>query len=185
LVEKVSAFFLRWRGGAAFTGRLFGSREELRMMMQESAQALSSEERRMIERVMDLQKIAVRDSMKPLHQTVVIGSNHPVSDALRLCKEKGHTRFPVTESRDGRTTVIGMLNCDQLLYAPEVDPARPVRDFAQPALYVDEDTRLEVALRRMQRSGHLLAIVLGRDRRETGVIALRDILQVIFGEVRL
>jgi CBS domain containing-hemolysin-like protein len=38
-------------------------------------------------------------------------------------------------------------------------------------------------MRRLQRSGERLGIVLGRDRREIGVISLQDILKVIFGEV--
>jgi CBS domain containing-hemolysin-like protein len=37
----------------------------------------------------------------------------------------------------------------------------------------------------MQRSGQRLAIVLGRDQREVGIVSLQDILKVIFGEVRL
>jgi CBS domain containing-hemolysin-like protein len=40
-------------------------------------------------------------------------------------------------------------------------------------------------MRRMQRSGQRLAIVLGRDQRETGLVSLGDILQTIFGEVSL
>ena len=55
----------------------------------------------------------------------------------------------------------------------------------QPAIYVDEDMRIEVALRRMQRSGQRLAIVLGRDGRELGTLDLQDVLEVIFGEVSL
>ena len=38
---------------------------------------------------------------------------------------------------------------------------------------------------RMQKSGQRLAIVLGRDRRELGIISLQDVLKVIFGEVSL
>jgi CBS domain containing-hemolysin-like protein len=45
--------------------------------------------------------------------------------------------------------------------------------------------RLEEALRRMQRSGQRLGIVLGRDQREFGLISLHDILKFIFGEVGL
>jgi CBS domain containing-hemolysin-like protein len=55
----------------------------------------------------------------------------------------------------------------------------------KPALYLEEDMRLEAALKRMQRGGQRLAIVLGRDRKEMGIISLQDILKVIFGEVRL
>ena len=45
--------------------------------------------------------------------------------------------------------------------------------------------RLEEALQRMQRSGHRLAIVLGPDDREVGIISLQDILKMIFGDVSL
>jgi CBS domain containing-hemolysin-like protein len=37
----------------------------------------------------------------------------------------------------------------------------------------------------LQRSGQRLAIVLGRDRREIGILSLQDLLQSIFGEVSL
>ena len=68
LVEWFSGLLLRWRGGKAFTGHLFGNREELRLVMQESAQAFTSEERTMINRVMDLQSLTVRQIMTPLAQ---------------------------------------------------------------------------------------------------------------------
>ncbi|HWI56120.1 MAG TPA: DUF21 domain-containing protein, partial [Bacillota bacterium] len=37
LAESVSSWLLQWQGGKAFTGHLFGNREELRLVMQESA----------------------------------------------------------------------------------------------------------------------------------------------------
>jgi CBS domain containing-hemolysin-like protein len=72
-----------------------------------------------------------------------------------------------------------------LLYQPDVDVSKTAADYVRPALYLDEDLRLEVALRRMQRSGQRLAVVLGRDRREIGIVSLQDILKVVFGEVSL
>ena len=57
---------LRWTGGKAFTGRLFGSREELRFIMQESAPSLTTEEKTMINRVLDLQNLRVRHVIVPL-----------------------------------------------------------------------------------------------------------------------
>src|SRR6185369_11729966 len=48
LVESFSSALLRWRGGQVFTGHLFGNREELRLVMQESAQGFTSEEKAMI-----------------------------------------------------------------------------------------------------------------------------------------
>jgi CBS domain containing-hemolysin-like protein len=185
LVETFSDVLLRWRGGKAFTGHLFGNREELRVVMQESAQAFSSEERTMINRVFDLQTLTVRQVMKPLEQAVAITAQTPVSAALELCREHKHTRLPVWENRDGGQRIIGMLALSTLLYQPALDAAKPVGDYMKPALFLDEDLRLEVALRRLQRSGERLAIVLGRERREIGILSLQDVLKVIFGEVNL
>lgn len=185
VVESFSGLFLRWRGGKTFTGRLFGNREELRLVMQESAQGFTSEERTMINRVLDLQSLTVRQAMKPLAEAVTLAAQTPVSDVLRLCQERKLTRIPVWEQREGRRRIIGLVTCNTLLYEPDLDPAQPVANHVKPALYLEEDLRLEVALRRMQRSGQRLAIVLGRDRRESGLITLQDVLKVIFGEVSL
>jgi putative hemolysin len=185
LVETFSGVLLRWRGGKVFTGHLFGNREELRLVMQDSAQAFTSEERAMINRVLDLQTLTVRQAMKPLDQAVAITAQTPVSVALALCRERRLTRLPVWESRDGGQRIIGLLALNTLLYQPALDMAKPVGDYVKPALFLDEDLRLEVALRRLQRSGQRLAIVLSRERREIGILSLQDVLKVIFGEVSL
>lgn len=184
LVESVSALLLRWRGGQGFTWRLFGNRDEMRLLMQESSHPFSSEEKAMINRVLDFQSLTVRQAMKPLGQAVAIAAEVPVPEVVALCREKGLTRLPVWETREGRRRVAGLLSLNRLLYEPAIDGKRAM-DFITPALFLDEDLRLEVAMHRMQRSGHRLAIVLGRDRRETGILSLQDIVRAIFGEVNL
>jgi putative hemolysin len=185
LVEWVSGLLLRWRGSKAFKGHLFGNREELRLWMQESAQGLTSEERTMINRVLDLQTLTVRQVMVPLAQVVTVPAATPVRQVLALCKERNLSRLPVTELRDKVQRITGLASLKRLLFRSDLDLARPVADYVAPALFVEEDLRLEDALRRLQRGGHRLAIVLGRDRREIGVLSLQDVLKVIFGEVSL
>ena len=185
VVESVSGSLLRWRGGKVFTGHLFGNREELRQVMQESAHALTSEERTMINRVLDLPSLTIRQAVIPLAQTATIPAEAPVSQALELCRERKVTRLPVWETRDGRQRIIGLVSLNTLLFQQDVAPNRPVIDYLKPALYLEEDLRLEVALGRMQRSGQRLGIVLGRDRHEIGVIGLQDVLKIVFGEVSL
>lgn len=183
-VEWASAWLLRWRGGKAFTGHLFGNRQELRRVMQ-AAQNLSSEERTMINRVLDLQTITVGQVMAPLARAVTTTAQTSVEQVLKTCKETGLTRLPVWETREGHPRVIGLIHLTSLIFQPALDTSRRAGQYAKPALYLDEDLRLEVALRRMQRSGQRLAIVLGRDRRESGLLSLEDVLKVIFGEVSL
>ena len=185
LVETFSDVLLRLRGGKAFTGHLFGNREELRLVMQDTAQTLTSEERTMINRVLDLQTLTVRQVMKPLEEAVAMTAQTPVSAALAVCREQGLTRLPVWETRDGQQRIVGLLALDSLLYQAEPDSSKSVGDYVKPALFLDEDLRLEVALRRLQRSGQRLAVVLGRERREIGIVSLQDVLRVIFGEVSL
>jgi CBS domain containing-hemolysin-like protein len=109
----------------------------------------------------------------------------PLRDALALCREHRLSRLPVWGRRDGRPRIIGLLSVNTVLYQPESNTAKPAADFVKPALFLEEDMRLEVALRRMQRSGQRLAIVLGRERNEIGLLTLQDVLGVIFGEVSL
>ena len=185
LVEWCSAILLRWTGGKAFSGHLFGNREELRQVMQESAQVLSSEERTMINRVMDLQSLTVRQITTPLAQAVTVNAQSPVSEVVLLARERKLTRLPVWETREGKQRIIGLLTVNTLLYEAALDTRKAASEYVQPALYLDEDLRLEVALRRMQRGGQRLAVVLGRDGHEAGIVTLEDILKVVFGEVKL
>jgi len=185
LVEGFSSALLQWRGGKAFTGHLFGNREELRLVMQESGQGFSSEERAMINRVLDLQTSTVRQVMKPMEQTITITTKNSVAEALAICRQQKFTRLPVWETRDRAKRIVGLVSCNRLLFESEPDCSKPAGDFVTPALYLAEDLRLEVALQRMQRAGQRLAIVLSRDQRETGIVSLQDILKLVFGEVSL
>jgi CBS domain containing-hemolysin-like protein len=185
LVKAASTALLSWTAGSAFTGRPFGNREEMRAVMQESAQALTSEERAMVNRVLDLQNFTVRQIATPLAQAVAVEAQTPIRDVLALAREKKLSRLPVWETRDGRRRIAGLLALDVLLFRGDIDPGKSASAYMAPALFLDEGMRLEIALRLMQRAGHRLAIALGRDRGETGIVSLEDILKVMFGEVKL
>ena len=184
-IEDVSRLMLRWTGGRAQTGRLFGNREEMLAVMQESAQALTTDERAMVNRVLGLQNLTVRQVATPLTQTITIQSDLPLAGALALARERNLSRLPVCEMRNGRPCIAGLLALGPLLFRSDLDPQKPAATHMRPALFLGEDTRLEVALRRMQRAGERLAIVLAPDGRETGVVSLEDILKPMFGEVKL
>jgi magnesium and cobalt exporter, CNNM family len=185
VVEDVSKTILRWTGGRAFTGQLFGNREELRALMQESAQSFTSDERAMINRVLDLQNFTVRQIAAPLTQMVTVEKETPLGDALALAREKQFSRLPVWEARDGKKRIAGLLMLGPLLFRDDLDLMKPVSAHMAPAIFVNENVRLEIALRLMQRAGHRLAIVLAPDGNEFGALAIEDILKVMFGEVKL
>jgi putative hemolysin len=185
IVADVSTTILKWTGGRVFTGRLFGNREEMRAVMQESAQALTSDERAMINRVLDLQNYTVGQIAIPLAKMVAVEKDTPFGDALKLAREKNVSRLPVWETRDGRRRIAGLLAVNTLMFSAVLDPQNPASMHMTPALFMEEDVRLEIALRRMQRAGQRLAIVLARDGGEAGIVTLEDILKLMFGEVKL
>ena len=185
LLEGCSQLALRLTGGKAFRGELFGNREELKLVMQESAQAFSSEERTMISHVLDLQKLTVGELTTPLAQTTTVELDTPLSEVLRLGRERQLTRLPVWGLRDGQRRIVGVINVDAVLFQGEAGPGKSVADYVKPAVYLGERMRLEEALRRLQRSGQRLAVVLARDGRELGILGLQDILKLIFGELNL
>ncbi len=100
-------------------------------------------------------------------------------------RERRLWRLPVRETRDGAPRIAGLLSLGPLLFRDDLDLQKPAAAHMTPALFVNENMRLEVALRLMQRAGHRLAIVLARDGAEMGIVSLEDILKVMFGEMKL
>jgi CBS domain containing-hemolysin-like protein len=176
---------LRWTGGHSFSDRLFSTREEMRLAMQESAQSLSTEERSMINRVLDFQNLTVRHVAVPMEKVTRVGVATRMADVVQICRDKGLTRLLVEEDDRGRRRILGWISLKTALY--QADPAldKKAGEYVKPALFLPEVLRLEEALRRMQRSGQRLAIVLSRDQRELGILSLQDILKALFGEVSL
>jgi len=91
----------------------------------------------------------------------------------------------VWQGRGATRRIAGLVSAENLMFGASVDPNRKVSDLIGPALFMEEDLRLDVALERLQRGGQRLAVVLGRDGQEVGIVSLADILKTIFGEVKL
>ncbi|MBI3877863.1 MAG: CBS domain-containing protein, partial [Verrucomicrobia bacterium] len=133
--------------------------------------------------VLDLQHITVRQVMRPLDKVASVTTQTPMTDVLAIFREKPFARLPVWQEEAGNRRVAGVLNLKDVLFLTDSEFGHAAGQHTRPALYLDDGVRLEEALRQMQKSGHRLAIVLGRDRREIGILSLSDILKVIFGEV--
>src|SRR5215204_1034337 len=109
LMTVVSDMLLRWTGGRRFTGHLFGNRDELRLVMQESAQSFTTEERAMINRVLDLQNVSVGHVTVPLDKAVMVEETTPVRDLFPLFRERGLSRVPVWRMEHNRRRIGGVV----------------------------------------------------------------------------
>jgi putative hemolysin len=182
VVERFAGWLLRITGDPALSGRLFANRDELRALMQETGAGLSKTERTLINRVLDLEQLTVGRITRPLDTTDTVLADTPMTELLALCRENGHTRMPVWSDRGPRRRIVGIVSLKNLLYG-EPDSRRPTaRDWLRPALFLDQSMRLEQALRRLQRTGEHMAVVVGTDGREMGIVTLTDILRNVFLE---
>jgi putative hemolysin len=184
-VEWFTNLLLRVAGGRSFGARIFADREELQAFMAEGASELNPTERALIGRVMDMQRRTVGGLARPLEAAQILAPDCPVDQILRLSRETGHMRFPVwaPETAAGRR-IAGVASVKGLLYGEPAARPHVASECLRPAMYIDENVRLDDALSRMQRAGEHLAIVVDEARRERGLVTLGDLLGAIFGASR-
>lgn len=173
----------RLAGGDLRAGQIFGNREELRALMEGAHDPLSSEERTLVNRVLNLQKLTVQRVTVPWQNVRCTTEDAAAVDARNVLAETGRSRMPVTTA-DGRR-VTGVISIKTLLSRPQLEAVEKVRDYMTPALFFETNTRLEEALKQFQKGGHRQAIVLDASRRPVGIVSLTDVLRTLFGEVTL
>jgi magnesium and cobalt transporter len=137
----------------------------------------------MIEGVLGVDDMQVRDIMIPRTQVVMLERDASQDVLLRTIVQCGHSRFPVIG--DGRDEVIGILLAkDLLLYAYErVDGRLNVRDILRPAIFVPESKRLNVLLKEFRSSRNHMAIVVDEYGGVAGMVTIEDVLEQIVGEI--
>lgn len=185
LMSATSKLLLKFAPAESRGEAVFGSRSEFRWVMQESGANLSSEEMAMINRVLDAEHLSVRSVTTPLDRVISASQDTPARAALDLCRHHNLTRLPLWSGAGKARRVAGIFTLQSFLHAAQADPEQPASRYAKRAFFVQEGWRLEDALRRMQRSRHRIAVVLGKDHRELGIVSIEDILKALLGEVKL
>ncbi|MGC8744623.1 MAG: CNNM domain-containing protein [Verrucomicrobiia bacterium] len=185
LITQIGTLIIRWTGGREYTGKIFASREEFRFFMRESASGLTSEEMTMIERVLDLKSVSIKHLTIPFNEVCKVDLHSQINDVLNIFREKGFSHLPVTRVENGKTIVVGIISLKDVIYSDTDLSQMKVLHFIKPALFLNEDTRLEDALSKLQKSGRKIAVVIGSNKQEIGILSLNDILGFIFGDINL
>jgi CBS domain containing-hemolysin-like protein len=185
LVEGFAGLLLRWTGGKTYTGHVFTNRQDLRLFMRDTAQELTSEEKAMINRVLDLQSFTIRQLVLARRETHGIEASAKLRDAMEVFRNHPYNAIPVWTGTGPSRRVAGVLNVKAILFSETLDMEAPVTQYLSSALFLQESMDVERALNRMQKAGQRLAVVLGRNRQELGVITLESVLRFMFGEVKL
>ena len=168
--------------GQPLASQLFRNRKELKSLMKESDTSLSAEERSMISQVLHLSERTLGQVAIPLNLSITACADTCISEIIKLCDSHRIGRIPIWKFTGGQRKVIGITTLKTSLYRSDYNENKPASHYIQPALFLPSDLKVEAALKRMQRSGNWIAIVTNKSQQETGIVALQDILKIVFNK---
>jgi magnesium and cobalt transporter len=166
-------------------GREPKNRDELMELLRaaQTHDILSNEMLGMIERILQVSEMQVREVMVPKAQMVVFKKNCPLEELLLGVIDSGHSRFPVIDTDDKE--IVGMLLAKDLLpYCFEKEKTDfLMTDILRPAIFTSQSKRLDILLSELRNNRNHIAIVLDEYGHVAGLVTIEDVLEQIVGEI--
>lgn len=160
------------------------NREDLVEVIRDSVEndLIDSETKEMIEGVMEISELRVRDIMIPRAQIVFIEANEPLEACVDRIIESAHSRFPVV--RGEKNTIEGILHSKDLLKYLRTD-SEPfnLQNILRPAVIVPESKRVDRMLKEFRSERFHMAIVVDEFGAVSGLVTIEDILEQIVGDI--
>ncbi|WP_018168198.1 HlyC/CorC family transporter [Thioalkalivibrio sp. ALMg9] len=137
----------------------------------------------MLEGVLNVADMQVRDIMIPRAQMEVVRRDAGLSEFLPDVVASAHSRLPVVG--DHRDEVVGVLLAKDLLrfFGEPDDAAFDMQEILRPAVFVPESKRLNVLLKEFRLSRNHMAIVVDEYGGVAGLVTIEDVLEQIVGEI--
>jgi len=135
----------------------------------------------MIEGVLQVSQMRVRDIMIPRVQMVVLPQEAELEAIFPLVIEFCHSRYPVIDG--DRSKVVGVLLAKDLLAHVLQNKTMTVKELMRPVSVVPESKRLNVLLQELRTNGNHMAIVVDEYGQAAGLVTIEDVLEEIVGEI--
>src|SRR5215471_3653187 len=160
-------------------------RDELARCMREAAERglIDTDALTMLEGVLAVGDLKVRDIMVPRAQMVFVRRSDPVARILPVVVESGHSRVPVMD--EDRDDIVGILLAKDLLRLTTGNSHErfDIREYMRPAVFVPESKRLNVLLKEFRRNRNHMAIVVDEYGGVSGLCTIEDVIEQIVGEI--
>lgn len=145
-------------------------------------QIIAYEELFMIEGVLQVSNMQVRDIMVPRGQMTVLDHASSLAEIIEIITESGHSRFPVID--DDKDDVIGILLAKDLLQMSlRADEKFEIRDYIRSATFIPESKRLSVLLKEFRISRSHMAMIVDEYGGVSGLVTIEDVLEQIVGKI--
>lgn len=170
--------------GRFFQGEL-KNRDELVEVIRDSEQneLIDQDTREMIEGVMEIAELRVRDLMIPRSQIIFLETDQDLESCLETIISSAHSRFPVVNN-DERDNIAGILHAKELLKFLRSDAEEfELTPLLRPAVIVPESKRVDRMLKEFRSERFHMAIVVDEFGAISGLITIEDILEQIVGDI--
>ncbi len=148
----------------------------------QSRELLDADALEMIEGVLAVSQMRVRDVMLPRNQMITVDRDASPEVFLPIMVESAHSRFPVIG--DNKDEVVGILLAkDMLKYFVCKEERFDIRELLRPVVFIPESKRLNVLLREFRASRNHMAVVVDEYGGVSGLITIEDVLEQIVGEI--
>ena len=171
--------------GRFFQGEL-KNREDLVEVIRDSEQndLIDQDTREMIEGVMEIAELRVRDIMIPRSQIVFIEAEQDLDSCLDVIIASAHSRFPVIKDADDRDNIVGILHAKDLLkYLRASAEEFNLLDVIRPTMIVPESKRVDRMLKDFRSERFHMAIVVNEFGGVSGLVTIEDVLEQIVGDI--
>ncbi len=153
----------------------------------ETRSLINSDALGMLEGVLQVSEMQVRDVMVPRPKMVVVERDESIKTILKIVVTSTHSRLPVLgENRDDIVGILLAKDLLQLFYQSQLnDEAEPfsIRESLRPAVIVPESKRLDVLLKEFRQKRNHMALVVDEYGTVSGLVTIEDVLEQIVGEI--
>jgi hemolysin (HlyC) family protein len=160
-------------------------RQELLAVLREAGERglIDADALTMLEGVLEVGDLKVRDIMVPRTQMVFVRRSDPPARILPVVVESGHSRVPVMD--EDRDDIVGILLAKDLLRLSTAGSRErfDIREYMRPAVFVPESKRLDVLLKDFRRSRNHMAIVVDEYGGVAGLCTIEDVIEQIVGDI--
>jgi CBS domain containing-hemolysin-like protein len=138
-----------------------------------SGKAINLEQENIIVNVVRLGHSRIGQAMIPPERIQFIGQGDPPESILALARQSGHTRYPVSRSREAKD-IFGFIQIKHALPASKQEVERLLASPAPLHTVNQRDTLMKALHTMLQNKEHLLSVV-DDHKRCVGIVTLEDI----------
>lgn len=160
------------------------SEEELHIILNESYESgkINQSEFGYVSRIFAFDEMIAKELMVPRTDMVCLFADKTPEENRAIIRREQYTRFPIAEG--SKDNIVGMVNTKQFFLAAEEQADLHVASLIHPVMSVSETIPVKDLLKRMQREGTHIAILVDEYGGTSGLITIEDILEEIVGEIR-